>query len=127
MDLQHHCLSSVGEPVDQSDPPQRPAPVQTLGGESGTGSIEFHRPTRIREDRVVKVICQVEVGVLGKHGMSQAEGNRNDSPPERRKPVESGGKVPAQVIKGEVTAGTCSKQPEDDAMHRLLGHLQTEE
>lgn len=54
-----------------------------------------------REERVAEVISKVEAGVLGDHGMGQAEGNWNDSPPERRDLVKSGGKVPTQVAKGK--------------------------
>jgi hypothetical protein len=126
MDLQHHCLPSVGEAVDQGHPPQRPAPVQALGGQLGTGGVEFLRSTRLREDRVTEVICEVKAGVRNKHGMSQAQGEGNDSPPECRELIEPCGEVAVQVLKGDVAAGVRAEHSEGDALHRLVGHLQAE-
>jgi hypothetical protein len=70
MDLQHDCLPAVGEAVDQGDPPQGPAPVEALGGQLGTGSVEFLGSTGLREDRMPEVICEVKLGVVDEYGMS---------------------------------------------------------
>ncbi len=126
MDLQHHRLPSVGEAVDQGDPPQWPTPIQVLGGQVGTGSAEFLRPTRLRQIRMVEVISELEARILDEHRMGQAERNSNDSPPECWELVEPGGEAPVQVLKGEGTASACPEQPEDNGLHRLFGHLQAQ-
>jgi hypothetical protein len=127
MDLQHQCLPAVGETVDQSDPPQRTAAVQAPGDESATGGIELFQPARLRQDCMAEMRCEVKVRILDQHRVSQAEGDRNESPPERRELVKSVGEVPAQILQGERDAGARPEQPQGDTLHWLFGQLHMEE
>jgi hypothetical protein len=123
MDLQHHCLPSVGETIDQGDPPQRPAPVQALGNESGTNRIDFLQPARRGENLMTKMSAEIKAGILDEHRMGQAERDRKDSPPERGELVKPGSEMPSQVLKCDQTAVPRAEQRKGDALHRLLGHL----
>jgi hypothetical protein len=76
---------------------------------------------------MAEVISEVEAGVLDEHGMGQAEGDGNDSPPECRELVETRGEVPVQILEGKGAAGAYPEQPEGEVLHRLLGRLQAEE
>lgn len=127
MNLQHHRLPPVGQTVDQSDPPQRTTAIQTPGDKLATDSIELLLPTRLRKNDMTKVLSKLKAGVLNKYRLSQTEGHRNDSTPQCRKLIKSGGKVLTHILKGKGTTGTCPKQPEGDDLHRLLSHLQAEE
>jgi hypothetical protein len=46
---------------------------------------------------------QLEVGIFDQHGGGQAEGKRNEAPPERWELVKPVGEVPAQVLQSEET------------------------
>jgi hypothetical protein len=127
MNLQHHRLPTVGQTVDQGDPPQRATTIQTPGGKVATGSVEFLRPTRLRKNHMTKMLSKLKAGVFNKHRLGQAKGHRNDSPPECWKLINPGGEVPAHILKGKGTTRTYPEQSHSDALHRLPSHLHTEE
>lgn len=92
-----------------------------------TDSVEFLRPTRLRKNYMTKMLSKLKAGVFNKHRLGQAERHRNDSPPECRKLIKPGGKVPSHIIKGKGTISTYPEQSDSDALHRLPSHLHTEE
>lgn len=126
MELQHQCLPSVGEAVDQGDPPQRAAAVQALGHELGAGDVEFRLATRPRQDHTVKVLKEIELRIVDQHGIGEAEGYGNDPASQHWELVQASGEVPMQVLQGEGSAGARPEQPKSDDLHRLSGHLHVE-
>ena len=127
MDLQHQCLPAVGEAVDQCHSPQRAAAVKALGHEVRPGGVEFLRPTRFREHRMSEMTSEIEMAIRDQHGVRETERDGNDPAPERRELVKPSRQVPAQVLQGQGSPGARAKQPDSDALHRMLRHLEEEE
>lgn len=76
---------------------------------------------------MAKVIFKVEASVLNENRMRETEGDVDDSPPQRRKFIESSVKMPEKVIAAQCATDTHPENAKSYDQHRIRVRFQAEE